>query len=51
MGQRLNEELLPAPTFRDMTVTPGGQYFYRVRAVDRAGNESPSSAPVEMQLP
>jgi len=51
MGQRLNEELLPAPTFRDMNVTPGGEYFYRVRAVDRAGNESPSSAPVEMQLP
>jgi hypothetical protein len=51
MGQRLNEELLPAPTFRDMNVIPGRQYFYRVRAVDRAGNESPFSTPMEVRLP
>ncbi len=51
VGQRLNESLLPAPTFRDMNVTPGRQYFYRVRAVDRAGNESPLSTPVEARLP
>jgi hypothetical protein len=51
MEQRLNPDLLPAPTFRDMTVAPGRQYFYRVRAVDRAGNESPFSAPVAGRVP
>ena len=49
-GGRLNEELLSAPTFRDMNVTAEHQYFYRVRAVDHAGNESPFSAEVEADL-
>lgn len=51
MGQRLNSDLLPAPTFRDMTVAPGRLYFYRVRAVDRTGNESPFSTPVAGRVP
>jgi hypothetical protein len=43
--------LLPVPAFRDTTVLPGHQYFYRVRAIDRAGNESGLSAPVAVQIP
>ena len=50
-GARLNAELLPTPTFRDMTLMPGRRYFYTVTAVDRAGNESSASAPVEGGLP
>ena len=49
-GERVNAELLSAPTFRDMNVAVGQQYFYRVRAVDHAGNESPFSAAAEADL-
>jgi hypothetical protein len=49
-GERMNSELLSAPTFRDMNVTAGQQHFYRVRAVDHAGNESPFSAGAEVDL-
>jgi hypothetical protein len=49
-GERVNEVLLSAPTFRDMNVTAGQQYFYRVRAVDHASNESPFSATAEADL-
>jgi hypothetical protein len=34
-------------TYRDATVTPGARYFYAITAVDRSGNASPRSAPVE----
>ena len=44
-GKRLNAELLPTPTFRDMTSAPDHVYFYTVTAVDRAGNESAASTP------
>jgi len=50
-GTRLNAELLPAPTLRDITVEPGRSYFYRVTAVDRSGNESPASAVVMAEVP
>jgi fibronectin type 3 domain-containing protein len=51
-GTRLNsDELLPAPTFRDMTVTPARHYFYRVAAVDHDGNVSPLSPAVEADVP
>jgi hypothetical protein len=49
-GERLNSELLPAPTFRDTNVVSGRRYFYQVRAVDHAGNESPLSAVVEVEV-
>jgi len=50
-GQKLNLQLLLSPTFRDMTVLSGKRYFYRVSAVDRAGNESPLSSPVATEVP
>jgi len=45
-GIRSNTELLLTPAFRDMNVQPGHRYFYTVTAVDRSGNESPSSEAV-----
>lgn len=45
-GVRLNTELLLTPAFRDMNVRLGQTYFFRVTAVDRAGNESSESAVV-----
>jgi len=49
-GERLNGELLSAPTFRDINVVSGRRYFYQIRAVDHAGNESPLSAVVEVEV-
>jgi len=50
-GDRLNEELLPSPAFRDISVVSGRRYFYRVSAVDRSGNESPMSSAVPADVP
>jgi hypothetical protein len=50
-GERLDRELLPAPTFRDMSVVAGRGYRYTVTVVDRAGNESSPSAPVSIVVP
>ena len=50
-GERVNPGLLPTPAFRDISVVLGRRYFYRVTAVDRAGNESQPSAPVPVDLP
>jgi hypothetical protein len=50
-GARLNENLLGAPTFRDVSIGPGRRYFYRVAAVNGAGQESALSAAVEVQIP
>jgi len=50
-GERLNEELLPSPAFRDISVVAGKRYFYRVSAVDRAGNESSMSSAVPAEVP
>jgi hypothetical protein len=50
-GLKLNMELLSAPTFHDMSIVPGNTYFYRVGAVDKAGNESALSSAVEVKLP
>jgi hypothetical protein len=50
-GDRLKGELLPSPAFRDIPVVPGRRYFYRVSAVDRAGNESSMSSVVPAEVP
>ncbi|HUK29938.1 MAG TPA: hypothetical protein VLV89_02420 [Candidatus Acidoferrum sp.] len=50
-GQKLNSQLLLSPTFRDMTALPGKRYFYRVSAIDTAGNESPLSSSVSAETP
>ncbi|MGC1658734.1 MAG: fibronectin type III domain-containing protein [Candidatus Acidiferrales bacterium] len=50
-GTRINPALLPAPSFRDMNAESGRRYFYSVTAVDRAGNESPSSSVVSGSMP
>jgi hypothetical protein len=46
-GQLLTQDLLPTPSYRDTSVLPGHRYWYSVTAVDRAGNESEPSAPVD----
>jgi len=48
---KLNTALLLTPAFRDMNVFPGRLYVYVVTAVNRAGNESPDSAPVSGNVP
>jgi hypothetical protein len=50
-GERISTETLPSPTFRDMSVLPGRRYYYRVSALDRAGNESPKSSAVQADVP
>jgi hypothetical protein len=50
-GNKLNPQLLLSPAFRDMNVVAGHRYFYTVTAVDRAGNESPASAPASGEMP
>ncbi len=50
-GERVNTEILPSPAFRDISVVSGKRYFYRVSAVDRAGNESPKSSAVQTDIP
>jgi hypothetical protein len=50
-GERINSEILPSPAFRDISIVPGKRYFYRVSAIDRAGNESPKSSAVQVEVP
>jgi hypothetical protein len=50
-GERVSTEILPSPTFRDISVLPGRRYYYRVSALDRAGNESPKSSAVVAEVP
>jgi hypothetical protein len=50
-GELLTRELLLTPAFRDMSVSLGRRYVYRVTAVDRAGNESEPSIPAAVTLP
>lgn len=51
IGARLNTTPLITPVFRDNSAVPGKQYFYRVTAVDRAGNESAPSGFVTAAVP
>jgi hypothetical protein len=50
-GERVSTDVLPSPTFRDISVVPGKRYYYRVSALDRAGNESPKSSAVVAEVP
>ena len=50
-GQLLTPELLPTPTYRDASVASSRRYWYTVTAVDRAGNESASSAAALVEVP
>jgi uncharacterized protein len=45
-GELVTPDLLLSPAYRDISVQPNRQYWYRVTSVDRAGNESVPSAPV-----
>ena len=49
-GPSLQVELLASPAYRDTAVQSGHRYWYVVTAVDRAGNESGGSEPVEADL-
>jgi len=48
-GQVITPELLPTPSYRDTSLQPH-RYWYSVAAVDRAGNESPPSSPVAVDI-
>jgi hypothetical protein len=50
-GEKLNQELLLTPAFRDLTAAPGKRYTYRVTAVDRTGNESAPSETIRVEFP
>ena len=43
LAARLNQQPLEVPVYRDTQVTAGASYSYRIRAVDRNGNESSPS--------
>jgi hypothetical protein len=45
-GQLVTPDLLLSPAYRDTSVRLEHTYWYRVTAVDRAGNESPPTPPV-----
>lgn len=48
--RKMNPSLHTLTTFRDDRVEPGRRYYYRVTAVDRAGNESRPSAIVSQEV-
>jgi hypothetical protein len=50
-GTLLTPELLPTPALRDTSVLPAHRYWYTVRAVDRAGNESAPSPSLSVDIP
>ncbi len=49
-GEALNAELVATPAYRDDSVANGRRYWYNVKAVDRAGNESNASEPVAVEV-
>ena len=48
---KLNQQLVPVPSFRDENVVPGKIYLYSVSAVDARGNESPHSTGTTEAVP
>jgi len=49
--EKLNQQLVQVPSFRDENVKPGKKYMYSVSAVDLRGNESPRSAEASEAVP
>jgi len=49
-GQPLQTELLASPAYRDSSVQASRRYWYSVTAVDHAGNESPASEAMLVDL-
>jgi len=49
--EKLNQQLVPVPSFRDENVKPGKKYTYSVSAVDLRSNESPRSAETSETAP
>ena len=49
-GQLLTPDLLSTPAYRDNSVSSGKRFWYTVTAVDRAGNQSASSAAVAVDV-
>jgi hypothetical protein len=49
--QKLNQQLVQVPSFRDEKVKASGKYVYSVSAVDLRGNESPHSADASETVP
>jgi hypothetical protein len=49
-GQLLTRDLLLTPSYRDTSVVAGHRYWYSVTAVDRTGNESELSVPVNTDV-
>ena len=46
LGEALNAELVATPAYRDGSAVSGKKYWYSVKALDRAGNESKASEQV-----
>ena len=49
--EKLNQQLVQVPAFRDENVRPGKRYIYSVSAVDLRRNESPRSAEASEAVP
>ena len=49
--EKLNQQLVQVPSFRDENVKPGRKYSYSVSAVDLRVNESPRSAEASETVP
>ena len=49
--ERINQQLVKAPAFRDENVAAGQRYIYTVSAVDERGNESARSEPTTESIP
>ncbi len=50
LGELLNPELVVTPAYRDSAVVSEKKYWYSVKAVDRAGNESKASEQVAVEV-
>jgi len=51
MSEKLNQQLVQVPSFRDDKVKASGSYVYSVSAVDLRGNESPRSGEASETVP